>query len=113
MSLVEQDLGCDVLWSTTNRVSSLRDHFCKTEVNHLQVTIGANHDVFWLQIPVDNVQALQIFKDGDDLGSVKRSLLWVEVTDASVVCKQITSLQQFSDKVDILVVLHESIVLHL
>ena len=113
MPLVEQDLGSDVLWSSANCIRPLGNDLCKTEVNHLQVTICANHDVFWLEISVDNVQALKIFEDRDNLGSVKCSLLWVEVADASVVGKQVTSLQKLGHKVDVLVVLHESIVFHL
>ena len=111
--LVEQDLGSDVLWSSANCVSPLSDYLSKTKVNHLQVAVCANHDVFWLQVSVDNVEALEVFENGHHLSSIKGSLLWVEVSHASVVREQISSLQQLSDKVDVLVILHESVVLHL
>ena len=52
MALVEQNLWRYIFWSSANGVGSLSDNLGETEVNHLQVAIGANHDVLWLQVSV-------------------------------------------------------------
>lgn len=113
VTLIQQDLRGNILWSTANCVSSLSDNFGETEINHLQEPISTNHNVLWLQIPVDNIKTLKIFKDGYDLSSVEGSLLWVEVSNASVIGEQISSLEKFSHKIDVLIVLHESVIFHL
>jgi hypothetical protein len=79
----------------------------------LQVAISANHDVLWLQIPVDNVETLKILENRDDLGSVESCLFGVEVADTSVVGEEVSALEEFGDEVNEPVVLHEAVVFHL
>ena len=93
MSLVQQNLRCNILGGATNCISSFRDHFSETEVNQLQVPITANHDVFWLQITVDNLFALQIFKNGNHLCTVESSLLWIKVANAPMVREDVSTLE--------------------
>ena len=63
MALVQKDLWSDILWGTTDCVSPLRNYFCETEINELQIAVSANHDVLWLQIPVYYILRLQVFEN--------------------------------------------------
>ena len=62
VSLVEEDLGSNVFWSATNSVSSFLDNFGETVIDELEVSIVADHDVFWLQVSVDDVFAMEVLE---------------------------------------------------
>jgi len=113
VALVQQDLGSDVLWRSANGVGALRNNFGESEVNHLQVAVCANHDVFWLQVTVHHFETLKVLKDGDYLCPVEGRLLGIEVAHAPVVREKVSASQQLSDEVNVLVVLHEPVVFHL
>ena len=113
MPLVEQDLRCYILWSPAYGVSSLGDNFGETEINELQVAITAYHDVFGLQITVDYFFSLEILEYRNYLGSIESSLLGVKIANASVVSEEVSALEELSHKVDVPIVLQESVVFHL
>ena len=63
VSLVEENLGRNVFWSTANGVSSLLDDLRKTVINQLEVAIVANHDILWLQVSVYDVFTVEVLED--------------------------------------------------
>lgn len=113
VALVEENFRSDVLWGSADGVGTFGDDLGESEINHLQVSVTADHDVLGLQVSVDDVQTLEVLEDGHDLGSVECSLLGVEVADASVIGEQVSALEQLGDEVDVPVVLHEAVVFHL
>jgi hypothetical protein len=124
---VQKDLRGDVFGSTTDSVSSLLDDLSKAIIDKLEVTICADHDVFGLEISVDDVLGMQVLEYRSDLSTVESreshndfkqvrikryllSLFSVEVAYSSVVCEQITTWEKFSGEVDVAVVLEVTIV---
>ena len=71
MTLVEQDLRCDVLRSTADSVCALGDNLCETVVDEFEVAVSSDHDVFGLQVAIDDVLAVQVLEDGGDLRAIK------------------------------------------
>ena len=113
MTFIKQNLGRNVLRSSTNCIGSLLDDLGETEINQFEITVRLDHNVLGLQITVDNLLGLKILKDSDDLRAVEFSLLRIEVADATMEREEITALQQLRDEVDIQIVLHESVVIQL
>jgi len=107
---VQKNLRSDVFGGTTDSVSSLLDDFSKAIVDELEISICANHDVLRLKISVHDVLGMQVLEDRSDLSAIELSLFSVEVTNSSVVGEQIATWEKFSSKVDVSVVLEETIV---
>jgi hypothetical protein len=79
----------------------------------LKISLTVYHNVFRLKITVYNLFALKVLKNRDNLSSIESSGRWVEVAHASVVCKEISTLEELSDKIDVSIVLHEPVIFHL
>lgn len=71
MSLVVDNLWCKVFWSTTDSESSILNSFRESKVSEFKVSVCANEDVFRLEISVDNVFRVQVFKYEDDMSCIK------------------------------------------
>lgn len=113
MALIEENLRGNVFGCSTNGVGPLSNNFGKPKVNKFEVAISADHDVLWLQIPVDNILRLEILENGNDLSSVESRLLGVEVSNRSVMRKKISSGKKLGNEINVPLVLHKSIVVHL
>jgi len=124
---VQENLRGDVFGGTTDSVGSLLDDFSKAIVDELEISICANHDVLRLKISVHDVLGMQVLENRSDLSAIESreshndfkqvrikryllSLFGVEVTNSSVVGEQIATWEKFSSKVDVSVVLEETIV---
>ena len=92
VTLIKQYFRRNVLWSSANGIRTFLDDLRESEINHFQITVRADHNVFRLQVPIHNLLALQVLKNGDDLASIKLCLLGIEVTDSSVVREEVTAL---------------------
>ena len=71
VTLVEQDFRRDVLGSSTNSVGTLSDYLGETVIDKFEVAIIADHDIFGLQITVDDVATVKILEDASDLGAIE------------------------------------------
>ena len=91
VTLVEQNLWSNILRRAANSVGPLCDYFGKPKVNHLKISITANHDVLRLQISVHNIFALQVLKYRHYLCPIKRCLFRVKVADTSMIRKKVSS----------------------
>ena len=56
---------------------------------------------------------MKVLKDRNNLGSIESSSCWVEVSNASVVCEQVTTFKKLSYEVDVSIILEKSVVFHL
>jgi len=120
MALVEQNLGRNVLGGAADGVGAFSDDFGETEVDHFQVAVASNHDVFGLKIPVADLLGVEVLKDGNNLRCVKskvrKCLLCVfgrEITHTSVIGEKVSTCQQLCNKINEPVVLVETVVFHL
>ena len=71
VTLVEQDFRRDVLGSSANSVGTLSDYLGETVIDKFEVAIIADHDIFGLQITVDDVATVKILEDASDLGAIE------------------------------------------
>jgi len=71
VTLVEQDLGGDVLGSTTNGVRSLFDDLGKAKIDQFKVTVLVDHDIFRLQIAVNYILRMKVLENSGNLGAVE------------------------------------------
>merc|ERR1719195_628932 len=67
MAFVQQNPRGNVLRCTTEGICTVLDDLCKPEVSELDVPIGIDQNVFWLEVTVHNVFAVTVFKDGSNL----------------------------------------------
>jgi hypothetical protein len=56
---------------------------------------------------------VEVLEDADDLRAVELGLLEVEVLNRSVVGEEIATPQELGEEVDVAVILHEAVVVHL
>ena len=74
MSLIEKDLGCDVLGCATNRVGALGHDLRETIVNQLEEAIVTDHDIFRLQVTIYDIAAMQVLENAGNLGAVESKI---------------------------------------
>lgn len=110
VTLIEQDLGRNVLRRSTNGVRSLFDDLSKAKIDEFKVTVLVDHNIFRFQITVYNILGVEVLKNSGNLGTVELCLLSVEITLASVVRKEIAAREQLSRKIDVSIVLEEAII---
>ena len=62
MSLVEQHLGCDILWGATQSIgtSSWLDDLRKTKVRELAVAVSTDQEILRLEVAMDDVFAVAV-----------------------------------------------------
>jgi hypothetical protein len=113
VTLIEQNLRRYVFRSTTNGKGALRDNLGEAKINHLEVAVISDHDVFWLQISVYDILSMQVLKNTDDLCPVELCLPQIEVLHGPVVGEQVTSSEELCNEVYVAIVLEEAIVVHL
>jgi len=63
---------CQVLRSSTKRVSFIFDYFCETEVSYLYVALLVNQQVLRLKISVGNIHRVEVFKGKCDFRSEEK-----------------------------------------
>jgi hypothetical protein len=68
-----------------------------TEVGHLQIAFLVEHQVFRLDIPVNDAFIVDVFERVDDAGDEEACLLFGESTVTSYVVPEVASLQDVQD----------------
>lgn len=56
---------------------------------------------------------MKVFEDADDLRTIELGLLQVEVLDRAMVCEEVATSQKLGKEIDVAIVLHEAIIIHL
>lgn len=75
MTLVQNDLRCDVFGSAADCESStLIQNLSKAEIGQLEVAIVTNQQVFRLEVPEDNILVVQVFETAGDRRSIEPSV---------------------------------------
>ena len=76
VALVENNLWSNVLWGSADReCSSLVEDLGETEVSEFQVPVVSDQQVLRLQVPEDDVLAVQVLEAGSDCGRVELGLV--------------------------------------
>ena len=83
MACVHDDLGWDVLRSTTQRVGPVPsfEPFDKAEISQLEVPTVLQQDILRLQVSVDEVLSMHVLEHEHDLGRVELDHLCVHAAD--------------------------------
>lgn len=78
-----KDLGAHILGAAAEGEGSLLlwDHFAQAKVSDFDVAIDINKDVLRLDVPVDNVQAVNVLKSLEQLAEVELGLLLRKLLD--------------------------------
>ena len=71
MSFVKEDLGRYVLGRAADRVRALVHYLRESVVNEFEVAVVGDHDVFGLEVAVDDVFAVEVLEDRTDLRAVE------------------------------------------
>ena len=71
VGLCGDDLGSNVVRSTTKRPGDIRDLFGETEIRNFDVAIFVQQDIFRLQITIDDVMGVEILPGQSDFGRVE------------------------------------------
>ena len=71
VSLVQENLRCQILWSSTKSKCSIFDFLGESEVCDLDIAILGNENVLGLEISVDDIALVQIFKGQNNLGRIE------------------------------------------
>lgn len=71
MPLILQDLGSKVFRCPTKRESSSFYDLSKAEICQFQISISTNKNVFWFQIPIDDILDVQVLEDSNNMCRVK------------------------------------------
>jgi len=64
---------------------------CNTEICDSHVSIAFDHEVFWLNISVDNILLMNVFKSCDQTRYEKPGSFFVELPMSANVVPQVTS----------------------
>lgn len=71
VSLVLQNFWSEILWGSTKGESSIFYGFGEAEIREFEVAVGANEDVFGLEVAVDDVAGVEVLEDENDVGGVE------------------------------------------
>lgn len=74
---MDEYFWCHVLWGADEAKSLdlIFDHlFTGAHVDQLQISISANHDILWLEIPIDDAFLVEGFEDMNEKGHIESSL---------------------------------------
>lgn len=75
------------------------------QINEFQVSISADHDVFWLEIAIDERLFMEGFNDVQQLSPIKHGLFCIEQSNDSDGIEELHSVDELSQEVDIVLVL--------
>jgi len=79
----------------------------KSTVGHLDLSIGVYEQVFRLEIAVENVEEVDIFKGKDDLASVETSVWFREAAEATEMGEHFSTADKVREHVQVRVVLED------
>ena len=70
VALVEKHLRSQVFRSSTESICARLAILCETKICQFQISLFIDQNVFGLQIPVDDVERVEVFEHETDLGGV-------------------------------------------
>mmetsp|Transcript_18611 Transcript_18611/g.43132 ORF Transcript_18611/g.43132 Transcript_18611/m.43132 type:complete len:209 (-) Transcript_18611:1823-2449(-) len=71
VTLGQNDLWCEVFWSTAKGVGLVNNNLGETQIDKNTVTLAVNEDVLWFQITVTDASVMKVGKRLEDTGSVE------------------------------------------
>jgi hypothetical protein len=74
VTLVLQNLRSEVLRCTTKCKSSVINDLCKPKICEFEISIRANQNIFRFEVSIDNVLAVKILDDEDNLCCIESAL---------------------------------------
>lgn len=96
MSLVEYDLRSNVDRSSTDcECPALVEELREAEVSEFEVAIIADKQIFRLQVPEDDVLAVEILKAGSDSGGIEACLFSGEALDSTEIGEEFAPIDKF------------------
>lgn len=108
MAFVEENLGGNIFGSTTQGIGSVEDHFSKAKICEFKVAIGVDEKIFRLQVSVNDVKAVHVFKNRGHLSGIEGSVKRLKLAYTSKVDKEFTSLNELHDNIEVALILVES-----
>ena len=107
--LVEDDFWGDVFGGAADgEGSSLSEELGEPEVCEFEIAVVANEEVFWLEVPEDDVLAVDVFEAAGHGGGVEAGLVGGEGLDVAEVGEELAAVDEFEHQVEILGVLGET-----
>ena len=105
MALVLKNLWRQIFWSATKCESPVLDSFSKTEISKLDVTIGGDEHVFGFEVAVNDVLAVEVLEDEDQLGCIECGLVRFENAFFSEMGEELSARDVFHEEVNVFAVL--------
>lgn len=112
VTLVQENLRCKILGSTTECVGASLAVLGKTKVSQLQIAFIINKDVLGLEITVDDVLRVKVLEHERHLGAIEHSMFGVKLSFSSQIGKQLTASNILHQEVQVAAVLGESLQAH-
>ena len=75
------------------------------QVYELQVPVSADHDVFWLEVTVDERFVMESFDDVKQLSAIKHGLLGIQQSNDSDGIEEFHAVDELSQEVDVVLIL--------
>lgn len=100
-------LRCHVVRSTNHGeclLSSVQ-FFAGPQIYEFQVSISTDHDVFWLEIAIDERLLMEGFDDVQQLSPIKHGLFSIQQSNDSDGIEKLHSVDELGQEVDIVLVL--------
>lgn len=105
MALILKNLWRQIFWSATKSKSPVLNNFRKTEISQFNVPIRGNQDVFRLKITVNDILAMKVLKNEDQLSSIEGGLVGLEHAFFSEMSEELAAGDVFHEEVNVLAVL--------
>lgn len=85
VTLTEDDLRGEVLGRTAQRPCAALHSLGEAEIRHLQVTLRVDQEVLRLQVPVDQIQVVEVLESEHDLSGIETRMGLGEAADLAQV----------------------------
>ena len=105
MALILQNFGRQILRRATKGKSSVLNNFSKTKISELNVAIGGNEYILRFEISVDDIFAMEVLEDEDELRGVERGFVGFENAFFSEVGEELPTRNVFHEEVNVFAVL--------
>lgn len=102
VTLVKDNLGSNVFRSPANSEGpAFSEELGKAKVSKLEVAVVADEEIFWFEVPENDVLGVEIFEAGGDDGPVEAGLVGGEGLDVAEVGEEFAAIDEFEDEVEV------------
>lgn len=105
MALILQNFGRKILWRATKGKGSVLNNFSKTKISELNVAIGGNEYILRFKISVDDIFAMEVLEDEDELRGVEGGFVRFKHAFFSEVGEELPAGNVFHEEVNVFAVL--------